>query len=130
LSTNGAGILSFISAGSTADRVGCDTTTLAFGDTSPKAMFTLPANAVVNCVRVTIDTTFNGTPTLSVGTSGTPSKYVASTQVDLKQPALTQFEIYPAIAANASTEALQITYAAGGATAGSARVELFYCNPN
>jgi hypothetical protein len=128
--TDGAGTWTYVSAGSTADREGVDTTALAFGDTSPKNMFTLPANAVVNSVRVTIDTAFTGTPTISVGTSASPSKYLASSQVDLKQAANTQFEIYPAIAPVGTTEALQIAYASGGATAGSARVEVFYCNPN
>jgi hypothetical protein len=127
--TDGAGTWTYVSAGSTADREGVDTTTLSFGDTSPKTMFTLPANAVVNSLRVTIDTAFTGTPTLSVGTSGGVSKYVASNQIDLKQPTATIFEIYPGLAPVGTTEALQITYAAGGATAGSARIEVFYCNP-
>ncbi len=130
MGTDGNGNLSFVSAGSTADREGIDTTTLAFGDTSPKPMFTLPANAVVNSIRVTIDTAFNGTPTISVGTSGSVSKYVASNQVDIKQPAATIFEIYPGLTPVGTTETLQITYAAGGATTGSARIEVFYCNPN
>jgi hypothetical protein len=127
--TDGTGGWSYASTASTADREGVDTTSIAFGDTSPKPMFTLPANAVVNSIRVTVDTTFNGTPTLSIGTSGSVSKYVASNQIDLKQPSATIFEIYPGLAPVGTTEALQITYAAGGATAGNARVEVFYCNP-
>jgi hypothetical protein len=128
--TDGTGNWNYASTASTADREGVDTTSIAFGDTSPKPMFTLPANAVVNSVRITIDTAFNGTPTLSIGTSGNASKYVASNQVALSQPTATIFEIYPGLAPNPASEALQITYAAAGATAGNARVEVFYCNPN
>ena len=127
--TDGNGNWSYAAAGNTADREGVDVTTLAFGDTSPKAMFTLPANAVVNSVRITIDTAFNGNPSLSIGTSGSASKYVASTQVDLKQPATTIFELYPGQIPVGTPEVIQASYVAGGATAGAARIEVFYCNP-
>lgn len=112
------------------DKVVCDTTTLAFGSTSPLAMFSLPANAVVRAVRVIVDTAFNGTPTLSVGISGTTSKYMASTQVDLTAAAGTVFEVNPGLAANGSGESLIATYAAGGASAGSARIEVDYVIPS
>jgi hypothetical protein len=39
------------------------------------------------------------------------------------------FEVYPGIAANGSTESIIATYAAGGATAGAARIEVDYCVP-
>lgn len=106
------------------DKVVTDTTSLAFGTASPAAMFTLPANAAVEKVRVLIDTAFNGTPTASVGIAGTTSKYMASTQVDLTAAATTVFEVTPGLASVGTTEALIITYAAGGASAGAARVEI------
>jgi len=113
------------------DKVVTDTTSLAFGSTSPVSMFTLPANAVVERVRVIIDTAFNGTaPTMSVGISGTTSKYLASTQVDLKAAATTVFEVTPGIAASGSSEALIITYAADSSSAGAARVEVDYVIPS
>lgn len=111
------------------DKLVVDTTTIAFGDSSPVAMFTKPANAIIEKVQVVIDTPFNGTPNLSVGVSGTPSKYVASTQVDLSAAAGTVFEITPGQAAGGS-EALIATLAAGGATAGSARVLVSYVIPS
>ena len=43
-----------------------DTTTLAFGSSSPLAMFTKPANALVERVKVIIDTPFNGSTSCSV----------------------------------------------------------------
>jgi hypothetical protein len=67
---------------------------------------------------------------MSVGTSGSASKYLASTQVDLKDAAAAKaYEVYPALAPVGTTEALQISYSAGGATAGAARVELDYVVP-
>lgn len=128
--TDGLGNWTYASAASTADREGVDTTSLAFGDTSPKAMFNLPVNAVVNSLRITIDTAFNGNPSLSVGIAGNTSKYLASTLVDLRQPATTIFEIYPGLAPVGTVEALIASYSAGGATVGSARIEVFFCNPN
>lgn len=116
-----------VTSGTSTDKVTTDTTTLAFGSTSPLTMFTLPANAVVEAVRVTVDTAFNGTPSLSIGITGTTSKYFASNQVDLTT--VSQYETYPAIAANASAENLIATYSAGGATAGSARIEVDYVIP-
>lgn len=106
-----------------------DTTTVAFGSTSPIAMYTAPANAVHTMFQVIVDTTFNGTPTLSIGVTGTTSKYVASTQVDLKAAAGTIFEICPGVTANGSTENVIATYSAGGASAGSARILAYYAIP-
>lgn len=119
----------FITAANTSACINTDTTSLAFGSSSTVAMFTLPANAVVESARVIIDTAFNGTPSLSVGISGSTSKYLSSNQVDLTAAANTIFEVYPGKAANVSTEALQISYTAGSATAGAARVEIDYVVP-
>lgn len=112
------------------DKVVVDTTTIAFGDTSPKSMFTLPANAVCRRVKVIIDTPFNGTPQLSVGIAGTTSKYLASTQVDLTAAVGTVFEVDPGLASVGSTENLIATYVSGGASAGSARIEFDYAIPS
>jgi len=112
------------------DKVVVDTTSLAFGTASPLALFTLPANAVVREVKVIIDTAFNGTPSLSVGIAGTASKYLGSTQVDLTAAAGTVFTVDPGLAAVGATEALIATYAAGGATAGAARIEIAYAIPS
>lgn len=112
------------------DKIVVDTTSIAFGSSSPLSMFTLPAGAVVVDVTVIIDTAFNGTPSLSVGVSGQASKYLSSTQVDLTAAAGTSFSISPNVAANGSTEALIATYAAGGATTGAARILVSYVIPS
>jgi hypothetical protein len=106
-----------------------DTTSLVFGSTSPVAMFTLPANAQVIALDITIDTPFNGTPSASVGIVGTLSKYLASNQIDLTEPAGVTFNVTPGVAPSATAESLIITYAAGGATAGSARFLVTYTVP-
>jgi hypothetical protein len=130
LKTDGNGALSWTSAAATDADDKIDTTTLAFDSTSPVAMFTLPANAVIEKIQVVIDTAFDGAPTASVGISGTVSKYLSSTDLLLTQAAGTVFEVHPGVAAPGGTEALIITYAAGGATAGSARFLVFYAIPS
>ena len=112
------------------DKVVVDTTALAFGTSSPLSMFTRPANGVIRSVKVIIDTPFDGAPTLSIGISGTTSKYMGSTQVDLTAAAGTVFEVDPGLVSSGSTEALIATYSAGGATAGAARIETAYCIPS
>lgn len=127
---SGAGVLEFelVSAGNTALAKKVDTTTLAFNSSSPLALFTDGAADVINEVRVTIDTPFDGTPSLSIGISGTTSKYMGATDVDLTQPAGTVFIVHPGKTAQGA-EALIATYSAGGASAGSARIEIDYDTP-
>jgi hypothetical protein len=106
-----------------ADQPATDTTTLAFGDSSPVALFTKQANALVKLITVIIDTPFNGTaPTLSIGIVGTTSKYAATSQIDLTAAAGSVFEIAPEVAATVGTEALIATYAPDSSSAGSARI--------
>lgn len=125
LQTDGDGVLSFATAGTTSDKQTTDTTDLDFDSTSPVAMFTKPDAATISKIRVIIDTAFDGTPSMSVGIAGTASKYMASTQVDLTMAAATVFEVSPGLPA-AAAEDLIITYSAGGATVGAARVEVDY----
>lgn len=123
-------VLTYTTIAAGTDKVVVDTTSLAFGSASPVTMFTLPANAIIIEVTVIVDTAFDGTPSMSVGIAGTTSKYMASTQVDLTAVAKTSFTVTPNEPAVGSTEALIITYAAGGATAGAARVLVSYVIPS
>lgn len=128
LQTDGAGTTTWASAGTTSDLVHVDTTTLAFGDSSPKTLFTLPANAVIHLIKIIVDIAFNGTaPTVSIGISGTVSKYVGTGDVDLKTANV--YEIDPGAIAAGGTEALIATYSADSSSAGSARIEVYYSNP-
>lgn len=130
LKTDGNGVTSWTSAAATDADDKIDTTTLAFDSTSPVAMFTLPATAIIDKIQIIIDTAFDGTPSASVGISGTVSKYAPSTDIDLTEVAGTVIELHPGVAAPVGTEALIITYAAGSATVGSARFLVFYAIPS
>ena len=126
LQTDGAGVLTWASAGATGHMDKLDTTSLVFGSTSPVAMFTTGAGDVIDYIDVIVDTAFNGTPTMSVGITGTTSKYVASGQVDLNTAGT--YRTHPGLTAGGA-ESLIITYAAGSATAGAARVIVHYATP-
>lgn len=126
----GAGVLELelVSAGSTSQCVASDTTSVAFGASSPVTCFTLPANAVVEKVHVVVDTAFNGTaPSLSVGISGSTSKYMPATALDLKTAGL--YEWHPALTADGTTNAIIATYSADSSSAGAARVIVYYSIP-
>lgn len=130
LQTDGSGNLSWASAGSTAACISVDTTTVAFNSSSPVTMFTLPANAVVERVRVVVDTAFDATgpAALTVGKSGTTAKYMGSGDSDLTATGV--YEVCPGVEPLGSTEALIVTFSAGsGGAAGSARVEVEYTIP-
>ena len=129
--TDGDGVLSFSTIGGSTDKMGVDSTALAFDTSSPVTMFNAPVGAVIELVRVIIDTPFNGTaPTLSIGIVGTVSKYMASTQVNLKGTAKDVYEVKPAEAAiTGSPEAIIATYVADTSTIGVARIEVYYSIP-
>lgn len=129
LGTDGAGNLNWVSAASTASCDKIDTTQITYGSTSPVALFTTGAGDVIDKIQIVVDTAFNGSPSMSVGISGTTSKYMASTDLDLTQPAGTVFEVHPGKDAAGSAESLIATFSGGGATAGSARILVYYGTP-
>ncbi|WP_138503240.1 hypothetical protein [Nostoc sp. PA-18-2419] len=131
LTTNGSGTLSWTTvSGGASNGMYTDTTSLAFNSASSVSMFTLPANAVVHRVEVILDTAWvTGTATMTVGISGTTSKYAGSNLIDLYGSAGDCYVITPNQAANGSSESLIITYAASTASAGAARVLVSYSNP-
>ena len=129
MATDGSGVLSFISAASTASSDKIDSTSLAFGTSSPLTMFSTGAGDIIDEIEVVIDTAFDGTPSLSIGVSGTTSKYMATSEVDLTAVAASSFKVHPGLVAQ-GVEALIATYSAGGATAGAARILVHYSTPS
>jgi hypothetical protein len=129
LGTDGSGNLSWISAGSVADKITVDTTSLAFGTASPLTLFSTPSGAIIHKVEVVIDTQFNGSPTLTIGIAGTTSKYMSSGQNLLTSVATTGYEANPKLPGTAG-EALIATYSAGGASTGAARILVYYSIPS
>ncbi len=128
LQTDGSGNLTWAGVGGSADKMAVDTTSLAFGTSSPLTLFTTPANAVIHKIQVVIDTPFNGTANVTVGIAGTTSKYMGSSQNVLQGIAKDVYETNPGEAA--ASEALIATYAAGGASAGAARILVYYSVPS
>lgn len=126
--TDGAGNLSYASTASTASLDHIDTTSLAFGTASPLAMFSTGAADIIDEVEIIVDTAFNGTPSLSIGITGTTSKYMSATDIDLTAAASTTFKVHPGLPA-AGAEALIATYSAGGASAGAARILVHFAAP-
>ena len=132
----GDGVLSFVDPDATSPLLTCDTTTLNWNSAAEVTMFNLPVGALVEKIKVIIDTAFDGTvaATMSVGTTGAgAAKYMASNQVNLKGTAKDVYEVNPGEPEVAgSPEALVITFAAasgGSPSAGSARVMVFYATP-
>lgn len=130
LQTNGSGVLDWASAATTENLVHVETTTVAHGNSSPLAMFTLPANSVVHQVEMILDIAWDGTaPTMSVGVAGTASKYMGSTDMNLKGSTKDRFMVHPGEAADASPEDLIITFAGDGSANGSSRIVVYYSIP-
>lgn len=128
LSTDGSGTLSWASAASNASSNKLHTTSLAFGTGATTAMFSTGAGDVITKIEVIVDTAFNGTPTVTIGIAGTTSKYMTATQSDLTGTATTVYEATPGLAAQGA-EALVMTYSAGSASVGAARVIVYYATP-
>lgn len=129
LGTDGSGNLEWLSAASTADCLKMDETTLAFGSSSPVAMFTKEANARSNVFRCIVTTAFDGTaPTVSIGIAGTTSKYVPATAIDLKSVGTYEYDM-SSVAIEAGTEALIATFNADSSTAGAAVLQYLRAVP-
>lgn len=128
LQTDGSGVLSWVSAGSTAACLTAFETVVNFGDSTPISMFTLPAGATVDHVTIIVDTAFDGTANLSVGIDGGSASYYAASGDSLLQ-VTDRYDVPVQVAPSVGTEDVEIAYTAGGASAGSARVIVAYWTP-
>lgn len=126
LATDGAGNLSFITVTTGANSVKAEDQVIPFGSTSPVTIVVLPAGATIQKVTVEVETAFNGTPSLSVGVVGTTSKYMGTTDMDLATAAI--YEVNPMIEEAGAVSPI-VTYSAGGASVGSARVTVQWVLP-
>lgn len=130
LATDGSGNLSWATVAGGSDKPVVDTTTVAFGSSSPVTMFTKPSNAVSMLVRVVVDEAFDGAaPTVSVGIVGNTSKFVPSTAVDLKTVGIYEYDCSD-VATVGTTEDLIATLNADSSAAGSARILFAYVIPS
>jgi hypothetical protein len=124
--TDGSGNLSFITVATGANAMKSEDQVIPFGSTSPVTIAALPGGVTIQKVTVDVETAFDGAPSLSVGVVGTTSKYMAATDIDLALVAI--FEVSPMIEEAGAVSPI-VTYAAGGATAGSARVTVQWVLP-
>lgn len=126
LQTDGSGGLNWSSAQSNADLT--DVTSITQATASPAAMFTPPANAVIReiWINVTIAAA-GGSPTLSIGITGTPALYVATSDLDLKAANLYVIPVY--VSAGASPAQIIATITPSAQTF-SADIYVVYTNPS
>ena len=111
----------------------CARNTLAFGDTTAKAMFTIPAGAVIIDWIINVTTAFNsdGTDLVDIGISGTQEKFAADVDVGstgLKTAGVVAAQIG---AVQGTAQAVTAIYAAGGSApnAGAAVIMCRYFVP-
>lgn len=130
LQTDALGNLTWATAATGAGSVLTDSTDFAFNSAGTIALFTLPANAVVLSVKIFVDTAFDDSPSISVGITGTPAKYMATTDVDLTSGSGDRWESNPNNVPVGTTEALIATYNAGTSTVGAGRIMVEYTIPN
>lgn len=105
-------------------------TILNYNSASIVTALSLPANSIVLNVEVVIYTTFNGSPTLSVGITGNISKYAQTGAINLNDVVGDVSYVYSGRTPNVSAETVRLYYAAGGATVGQARVIITYIGLN
>jgi hypothetical protein len=130
LQTDGAGVLSWATAGTTAHLMATNSTSLVFGSSTPLALFTLPDGAVIHQIDLIIDTPWaTGSAQVTVGIAGTTSKYMAASENDLYAAAKTVFSVHPGVVPPGGTEALIATYSASTADAGAGRIIIHYSVP-
>lgn len=125
-----AGVLEFefVAPSASSSQITSDTTSLAFGSGATVPLLTLSSTAVIDKIQIINDVPFNGTPSASIGIAGSTSKYVAASDIDLAAPAGTVTEIHPGLPAPGAPENLIISFVSGDATAGAARVLVYYAD--
>ena len=128
LMTDGDGVLSWASAGDTSLCLKVDGVSIAHDSSSPITAMTLPQDARIMKVLCRVTTAFDGTaPTASVGVSGTTSKYLGATSIDLKTIGL--YEVNCSEDAASSSESIIVTLAGDSSSAGTASFEIYYATP-
>ena len=127
MADDGTGKLKFITVSTGANALKAEDQLIPYNSASPVTIIALPAGATIERVAVEVETVFDGTPSLSVGIVGTPAKYMGATDMDLTT-ALSTFETAPMIEEPGAVSPI-VTYAAGGATMGSARVTIWWALP-
>lgn len=128
LTTDGSGVTTWSSAGAT-NGIRADDTPLVAASSGTLAMFTKPAAGRYDMLKIYVDVAFDGTaPTLSIGISGTVSKYGTTAQVDLKTVGIYEWD--PGVDVTVGAENIIATYVADSSTVGSARIASAFVIPS
>lgn len=131
LLTDGDGNLSWGSVATGENALKSDEEVITHASGATTTMFTPPEGALIHRVKVSVEEAFDETPTLTVGVDGTTARYMQATQNELGE-ADTIWEVMPLYKDNAALPAdreVLVTFDAGGATEGIARVVVVYSNP-
>lgn len=90
----------------------------AFGDASPRTLFTTALASLVLGVSVNVTIPFNGAaPSLRIGTAAQPELLLAATQLDLA--VATEFEVNPNLIMSAAQAVVMTLVPGAGSTQGS-----------
>lgn len=129
LATDASGNLSWASVATGTTQVKSETESVAYNASSPVTIFTPPASAQTQKVIVNVDTSWDGTtPSMSVGVSGSTSRYMGTTDIDLATTAT--YEVLPMYQEIVTTAPIIVTFTpGGGGSKGVARVTVLYANP-
>lgn len=132
LSTDGSGNLSWVPQTSVPGGGSfMESTSFAFGDSSPISMFTLPANAVIERIQVILDTPFDdAAATVSIAGTTSARTYMGTAESDLAGSARDVYQVSPGYTATVATDVLQATLSAGTSSAGAGRILVFYGIPS
>lgn len=118
--------LEWVNSASGNDKAVVDNTNVAFGDSGPVSLFSLPAGGVITDIEVIIDESWDGTPSASIGVTGNASKFMGASEIDLTSPAGTIWHVKPGVAPEVGSQTLEMAYSQGSATQGAARVLVHY----
>lgn len=126
LQTDGAGTTVWAAVSTNADLVQVEAFTEA--TTSPLTIFTPPANAIITDVVIDVTTAAGaGSPTCSVGISGTVARDMATTESDLKT--VGRYQANPDTDVTGSPAAIILTITPSGQTF-TGKVYVKYTNPS
>lgn len=122
LGTDGAGVSSWVAPSS--NGLLCDETDYTQASSSPITCFTPPANAVIVKIENDVESAAGGgNPTLAVGVSGTPARYMSTSQNSQKEAL--QYVTNPAHEEDGTPDAIIITLVPDSQTF-SGRVRIYY----
>ena len=126
LQTDGSGNMTWVDTTSNASLVQSEAFTEVTG--SPLTIFTPPANAFITKIAIEISAAAaGGSPTLIVGTGGTPNLYMATTDSDVKTTGIYEIDLYDDV--TGSPAAVILTIVVSGQTF-SGTVFVHYTTPS